>query len=71
MSGGLAKRLSAIERSVTTASNHSPIWHRFILEPGETLESEIDAFGRDRIGPDDSVIVRRIVDVGVRKSRKK
>jgi len=64
VSGGFAKRLSAIERSVSSTSLNPPAWHQFILEPGETLESAIDAFGRDRIGPDDGVIVHQIVDVG-------
>ena len=37
------------------------VWHRGRQWPGQTEEEAFDAYGRDRIGPDDGVFFRRIL----------
>ena len=59
-----ARRLSAVTAAVAEeAATAAPPrrWHRIVQEIGQTHDEALDAYGRDRIGPDDGIIVREIV----------
>lgn len=58
-----AKRLEALETRTKAATG---VWHRIIQEAGQTQDQALDAYGRDKIGPDDNVIIRRIIEGGPR-----
>ena len=57
--GNIGKRIGMLEarRPATTIA-----WHRIIQQPGQTLDAALEAYGRDRIGDADRLIVRRIID---------
>ena len=55
----LGKRIAALEAKAP--KNWSP-WHRIVQMPEQTLDQAIDAYGRDRIGPDDNMVVWTVVD---------
>ncbi len=53
----MANRLDALEGK----SSPPPVerWHDIVQRGNQTLEEAIDAYGRDKIGPDDGMIVWR------------
>ncbi|MBA4092060.1 MAG: hypothetical protein C0494_15920 [Sphingobium sp.] len=55
----IGKRIEALE---ALRSAGAVVWHRVIQQSGQTLDEALDAYGRDRIAPDDRLIVRKIVD---------
>ena len=36
-------------------------WHQVVQQVGQTWDEALDAYGRDRIGPDDGIIQRELV----------
>ena len=36
-------------------------WHRVIQQVGQSEEEAIDAYGRDRIGPNDRILIHELV----------
>ena len=55
----MANRLAALEAVKAAASG---VWHRIVQEVGQTRDEALDAYGRDRIGAGENLIIRRIVD---------
>lgn len=53
------KRIEALEAMQSTGA---VAWHRVLQESDQTIDQALDAYGRDRIGPTDRLIVRKIVD---------
>ncbi len=56
----IRKRLEALE---TGCFNVPVIGHRIVQAVGQSQDKAITLYGRDRIGPTDRLIIRRIVDV--------
>ena len=56
----LANRLTALEARTPTIGQV----HRIIVGIGETRDEVLDAYGRDKIGPHDRLIVRNIIAPG-------
>jgi hypothetical protein len=52
------RRIAALEASAPVASG---IFHRTRQIAGETLEDAVTAYGREKIGPTDRLIVRQII----------
>ena len=55
----IAKRVGALENQAGDSGFDKA--HQVICELGQTQEQALDAYGRDKIGPKDFVIVRRFV----------
>ena len=36
-------------------------WHRIVQQVGQSEDEAIDAYGRDRIGPDDRILIHELV----------
>lgn len=53
----LAIRIARLE------STHRPFtrWHRVIRYEGQSLDAALDAYGRERVGADDGLIVRHVL----------
>lgn len=58
MGSRLEARLKALEALHPPARGR---WHRIIRQADQTQEEAIAAYGREKIGPDDHLIVRRVV----------
>ncbi len=55
----MANRLDALEGKATPPLVEK--WHEMVALGDETEDELIDAYGREKIGPDDSVIILRPV----------
>jgi hypothetical protein len=55
---GIRNRLRALESAGRSGWRKV---HRVLQQLGQDQDAALDDYGRDRIGPDDLVIVRRIV----------
>lgn len=61
MKAGNIRRITALEG---IAAPMTGIGHQFIVDPkkGETEDSVLDGYGRDKIGPNDQVVIWTIID---------
>lgn len=57
----LRKRISVLEAA---KPGEDRPWHWLIKQPNQTQDEAIDAYGRDKIGPDDNLIIWQIVGTG-------
>lgn len=56
--GSIGQRLTALESANPSGA---AAWHRVVLQAGQSLDAALDAYGRERIGGRDGLIVRKIV----------
>lgn len=61
----IRKRLAALE--AVRKSGWAKV-HRVIQAIGQSEDEALDAYGRDRVGADDQIIVRRIVAPKLREA---
>ena len=58
----LEKRLSALEATADAEDpQHLKPWHRIIVREGQSLADAVRAYGIEKIGEDDNLIIRWIV----------
>ncbi len=55
----ITKRVGALENQAGDGGFDKA--HQVICRPGQTQEQALDAYGRDKIGPNDFVVVRTFV----------
>ena len=58
----LMRQVAAAEAALARRDAAKPrTWHRIVQQVGQSEDEAIDAYGRDRIGPDDGIILREMV----------
>lgn len=62
MSSHLNKRAAKLEKALSRDAIGSGVWHRLIWDVGQGFDDMLDQYGRDRIKPDDGVIIRNVID---------